>query len=399
MKLVVFAHVPPPHHGQSQMVQWLVEDLAKPTEQASPAITSWHVDARLSTGLDDLGAVRLSKVFLLLKYCAQAIRLRLQTGARTLYFVPSPPKRSTVYRDWLVMLLCRPWYRHLVLHWHAVGLGQWLADSARPWEQWLTHRLLSGATLSIVLSDYNRSDAERFSPRQMAVIPNGIPDPCPDYDTRIAPLRRERLEQRKQWLTGPAPDPTARAANTIRVLYLAHCTRDKGLFDAVEGVALANRRLAGERRTARLHLTVAGSFVAAQEQQEFERHLDRLEARGWVTLAGYVKGEEKARLLSEADLFCFPTYFANEGQPLGLIEATAYGLPVVVGRWRAVPELVTPTYPGLVEPRQPAAVAEALLRMASQSGEDLRARYLAHYALGAHLQRMRKTLASLEEAD
>jgi len=36
MKLVLFAHVPPPHHGQSQMVQWLVEDLAKPAEQTPP---------------------------------------------------------------------------------------------------------------------------------------------------------------------------------------------------------------------------------------------------------------------------------------------------------------------------------------------------------------------------
>jgi len=365
----------------------------------TPAVTSWHVDARLSTGLDDLGAVRPSKVFLLLKYCGQAIRLRLQTGARTLYFVPSPPKRSTVYRDWLVMLLCRPWYRHLVLHWHAVGLGQWLADSARPWERWLTHRLLNGAALSIVLSEYNRSDAERFSPRLTAVIPNGIPDPCPDYDARIAPLRRERLEQRKRWLSETAPAPAAGAAKTIQVLYLAHCTRDKGLFDAVEGVALANRRLASDRRTTRLRLTVAGSFVTPHEQQEFEQHLDRLEARGWVTLTGYVKGDEKARLLSQADLFCFPTYFANEGQPLGLIEAMAYGLPAVVGRWRAVPELVTPSYPGLVEPRQPAAVAEALLRIAGQSGEDLRARYLAHYALNAHLRRMREALASLEESD
>ena len=65
MKLLVFAHVPPPLHGQSQMVQYLVEGL-----RADPSlgIEVIHVDARLSEGLEDVGTARGGKLPRLLRF-------------------------------------------------------------------------------------------------------------------------------------------------------------------------------------------------------------------------------------------------------------------------------------------------------------------------------------------
>ena len=57
---------------------------------------------------------------------------------------------------------------------------------------------------------------------------------------------------------------------------------------------------------------------------------------------GFLSGDAKAEILRKTDLFCFPTYYANEGQPLNLIEAMAYGIPAVTTRWRAIPELFPP---------------------------------------------------------
>ena len=44
----------------------------------------------------------------LLSYCWQAIRARFRSGATVWYYVPSPPKRNSLYRDWIVLLLVRP---------------------------------------------------------------------------------------------------------------------------------------------------------------------------------------------------------------------------------------------------------------------------------------------------
>src|SRR5881227_2870059 len=147
MKLLVFAHTPPPHHGQSYMVQLMVEGFggdrrksggksprrnggsapAQSSGSDSPfEIECYHVNARLSQKLEDIGDLRVGKFILLLGYCAQAVWCRFRYGVTTFYYIPAPGKRSALYRDWLVMLICRPFFKRIILHWHAAGLAKWL---------------------------------------------------------------------------------------------------------------------------------------------------------------------------------------------------------------------------------------------------------------------------------
>ncbi|RME89791.1 MAG: hypothetical protein D6766_14260, partial [Verrucomicrobia bacterium] len=213
LKVLVFAHTPPPHHGQSYMVQLMLEGLRADTpEGRRRGIRCHHVDARLSAGLEDVGSMRPGKLLALGRHLLQAWWARWRHGVRVFYYVPSPPKRSALYRDWLVMLCCRPIFRRLVFHWHAVGLGEWLEREARPWERRLSHGLLDGADLAIVLSDFNRADAARFRPRRMVTVANGIPDPCPDFEAVLAPRRTARAAERRARLGASASRPTGEGA-------------------------------------------------------------------------------------------------------------------------------------------------------------------------------------------
>ena len=87
-KILVFAHVPPPHHGQSVMVQVLLDGL-----RADPRFEVHHVDARVSDDLEDVGSFRAGKFFRLLKYILQAWWIRLRHGSMAFYYVPAPAKR------------------------------------------------------------------------------------------------------------------------------------------------------------------------------------------------------------------------------------------------------------------------------------------------------------------
>ena len=61
MKLLVFAHTPPPHHGQSYMVQLMLAGFggdARKKNSTTPSahgIECYHVNARFSRGLEDIG--------------------------------------------------------------------------------------------------------------------------------------------------------------------------------------------------------------------------------------------------------------------------------------------------------------------------------------------------------
>ncbi|MEI6350029.1 MAG: glycosyltransferase family 4 protein [Verrucomicrobiota bacterium] len=405
MKLLVFAHTPPPHHGQSYMVKLMLDGFggdvrrkrqdAASTPLSASSLECYHVNSRFSDGMEDIGEVRFEKGFLLLRYCLEAIWCRIRYGVRALYYVPAPGKRAALYRDWIILFLCRPFFPHVILHWHAVGLGDWVKREGNCLERWITHRLLSRCTLSVALAVSSMRDALWFLSRDIKIVPNGIPDPCPEFDTRLLPVRLARAEARRSLLAGePLAESSTGDPAEIRALYIAHCTRDKGVFDALDGVAVFNR----QNTKLRVHLTVAGSFLRECEEQEFHRRIAQPDLAGAVTYSGFVQGAEKARLFKENDCLCFPTYYIAEGQPVNLIEAMAFGMSIITTRWRAIPEILPPGYPGFTSPKAPQEFAEALERIAPLDlAEPLRARYLAAFSEEKHLENMAKAISNTEK--
>ena len=422
MKLLVFAHTPPPHHGQSYMVQIMLAGFGGDHRKASTrpneasrdrvagkdtpfGIDCFHVNARLSQKLEDIGDFRIGKFMLLIGYCLQAIWCRFRYGVTNFYYIPAPGKRSALYRDWVVMLLCRPFFKKVILHWHAAGLAKWLETVVQIRSRSITYRLMKRVDLSIVLSGYNRADAEKLFSQEIRIVSNGIPDPCPDFVGEVLPRRRARFAARCKLLSGQAlsPEELRNAGgdpNILRVLYLAHCTREKGLFDCLTAVMLANKKLKASASPISLRLQVTGNFVNALERTEFNRMLAQPGTANVVQYLGFVAGDQKNELLRDSDLFCFPTYYQNENQPVNLIEAMAFGLPILTTRWRSIPELFPANYPGLVASRAPERVADGLLALIpSESGEGFRDIFLRTFTLDHHLACLAEAIHRVERGD
>jgi glycosyltransferase involved in cell wall biosynthesis len=367
------------------MVELLIEGLGGDRRRSHPnsairhpqsGIECYHVNCRYSNTLEDIGSLRLEKMWLVLRYCLEAIWCRFRYGVRAFYYVPAPGKRAALYRDWVVMLLCRPFFREMIHHWHAAGLGDWLRREGTWIERWLTHRLLGKPALGIALAIPGMRDALWFRTDQVEIVANGIPDPCPDFVTSVLPGRRGRAAERRRVL---AQAPGTGETTTFRVLYLAHCSREKGLMDTLDGVLTANEMLASRASPLRLHLTIAGAFVAADEEAEFRRRLGDTAGASQVEYMGFVAGTAKDTLLRECDALCFPTYYMAEGQPVNLIESLAFGLPCVTTRWRAIPDLLPSPLARFVAPRQPGEIANALVQLATESETEfagLRERFL-----------------------
>ena len=399
MKLLVFAHTPPPHHGQSYMVQLMLAGFGgdvRKKNSAPPAphdIECFHVNARFSRGLADVGEFQGAKIFLIFWYCALAVWLRFRHGVKNFYYVPAPGKRVALYRDWLVMLLCRPFFQNVILHWHAAGMAKWLETTTTIGSRATTYRLFRPVDLSIVLSRYNVADAEKLLSRRIRVVNNGIPDPCPGFAETVQPRRRERRAALAKILAGE----NSAAPVTANILFLAHCSREKGFFAAIEAVLRANRQLAARGMPLKLELTVAGNFVTAAEQAEFEQLRKNPPVAAAVRHLGFVTGEQKDQLLRDADLFLFPTRYLGENQPVNLIEAMAFGLPIVTTRWRSLPEMLPPDYAGLVNDQNPDEIADVLLKiLAAPVGDQLRENFVRRFTLEQHLASLAAALRSVE---
>jgi glycosyltransferase involved in cell wall biosynthesis len=402
MKLLVFAHTPPPHHGQSYAVQSMLNSFGGDCRNRNPkspdrfGIECYHVNARFSKNLADIGEFRGGKFFLIFYFCAQAVWCRFRYGVKNLYYVPAPGKAVALYRDWMIMFFCRPFFEKIILHWHAAGLAKWLETSVQIRTRALTYRLFKPVDLSIVLSRYNLADAEKLLSRRICIVSGGILDPCPQFAEKILPLRRAKTAARKQIIAGGiyrADD----SAKTVNVLYVALVSREKGTFDAIEGVALANEKSAAEKSPLQFRLTLIGGFASGEEEKELREFVRQRGLQNAVEICGFVSAERKNQAFADADIFCFPTYYSAENQPGNLIEALAFGLPIVTTRWRSIPEMLPDNYPGLVDPKSPAQIADALRLLAiSDFSEQLREIFPRRFTLEEHTANMAEAIRSVE---
>jgi glycosyltransferase involved in cell wall biosynthesis len=404
MKLLVFAHVPPPYHGQSVAVKLMLEHFGgnrrKWKFRREPpnryGIECYHVNARFSKTLEDVGELQAGKTLLILFYCLQALWCRFRYGVKVFYYVPAPGKAVALYRDWIIMFFCRPFFEKIIFHWHGGGLAKWLETSAQNQTRSFTYHLMRDADLSIVLTELGRGDAEKLTARRIAVIPSGVPDSCPHFAESLLARRRLRATTLKGILSGEIT-PANPLGTLVNVLFIATCTRQKGLFDAVEGVMLANQAAEAKKSPLRFRLSIIGAFASNAEEKELREFIRRQNLQDAVVILGFVSEERKTQELRNADVFCFPTYYPAEGQPASLVEALAFGLPVITTRWRAIPEMLPENYPGLVDIKSPAQIAEKLtLVCASDVSLSLRETFLRRFTFDHHLANMSKALRSVE---
>jgi len=103
-----------------------------------------------------------------------------------------------------------------------------------------------------------------------------------------------------------------------KVLFLARVHKDKGIYTTVQAMAFV------QQDYPEAHLTIAGS---GPEIESVVKVVDRLRLAHCEFL-GHVSGQAKAEAFWQADVYVLPTTTA-EGIPTSLLEAMAFGLPVV----------------------------------------------------------------------
>ena len=379
--IVLFAQVPPPEHGQSRMVLRALETLRGEPE----SFVVYHVNARFSNTLEDIGESSVRKMFLTAVYLAKAIWLRLRIKRPFFYYVPGPVKWSSVIRDWVLLSILRRIYRRVIFHWHAIGQGEWAHGSERlalEGPKWLDRlarkisaRVLDRPFASIAVSGNSRKDSQCVRSLRELVICNGIEDPCPEFDTELAPLR---LSQQRE-LAGASP--------CFRILFLSHGTLEKGTTDAIDSMI---RVLERGNPAWRFQVTFAGG-ISETIRAKFDQTVDALRSR-WperieIREEGYLAGDGKRRCVLCHDLFLAPSRWESFG--LTVLEAMAYGMPVVAAASDGVKGVLPDNHPYLVPVADVPALAASLLeccgdltrRPLLEEGRALRERFLELYQI------------------
>ncbi len=150
--------------------------------------------------------------------------------------------------------------------------------------------------------------------------------------------------------------------NAFTILCVASLIPVKGHAYLIQAIYLLIKQ--GQR----IRLLLAGD---GELRPTLEVQLARLGIRDWVVFLGYFPHERLLDLYEkkQIDLFVLPSVDLGdglqEGIPVSLMEAMAYGVPVIGTRTGGIPELLEGDAGLLVPPRDPEALAEAIARLAT----------------------------------
>lgn len=285
-----------------------------------------------------------------LKALLELVRLRATAQADLLHI--NVAGGGSAYRKALLALWARALGLPHVVHLHGSRFREtW--PIAAPWRGALLDSMFANSDRILVLGQVWADHVARSLPAvadRIVILPNAAParPPRPERDT----------------------------AAPVHIVFMGLLGERKGSLLLIEALSRIDPALAWKA-------TIAGNGDVAAHRQAAER----LGVANRVRLPGWLGPAEVEALLLDADVLTLPSFAEN--LPMVIIEAFAYGVPVVATPVGAVAEVVEDGVTGFLAPVGDAgALAAAIQKLVESS--DLR-RKLGAAARESHARRFEMT--------
>jgi glycosyltransferase involved in cell wall biosynthesis len=239
-------------------------------------------------------------------------------------------------RDVLMYFVCFPKLKRMAVHLHGGAAMSLLLSPAHPWLKRLNAFFLRRIGAVIVLG-------ERLAPIYEGIV-------APERVFQVANFAEDQLFRSQT-------EVNAKFANTrpLRLLFLSNLLPGKGHCELVEAVKL----LPADVRKA-VTIDFAGGFETKLDETAFRASIAGLPQ---IAYRGPVRGTERVELFRRSHLFCLPTYYPYEGQPISILEAYASGCAVLTTDHSGIFDIFTPELNGFcVDKHSAVSIAAAIER-------------------------------------
>ena len=230
--------------------------------------------------------------------------------------------RASFYRKSLFVVLAKVFHKKIILHCHAPDFHVFYEDRGKRGQKFIRF-ILSSADVVLVVSERWRRYFANLSPNVPVIVL---------YNPVVCPAQVTRSNN-----AGPV------------VLSMGRLGKRKGTYDILKAIPYV------------LESCPQAEFWFGGDG-DIEQVRKTILKKPWgkhVRLLGWVRGEKKEETLSQASLFLLPSY--HEGMPVAILEAMAYGLPIISTPVGGIPEAVKDGEVGfLVQPGDVEDIAQKI---------------------------------------
>lgn len=209
---------------------------------------------------------------------------------------------GSFYRKMPFIIIGRWFKKPIVNHIHGSYYNEFYFETSKK-KQAIISNIYNRCAAIIALSETAKVQLSRITNSPITVIENyGV-------------LKEDEIKKRK-----------LKSNNNI-VLFLGFITEKKGCFDIPHVIKKVVEKIPDVK-----------FVLAGVGEIEKVKKIMPLNEEENIVFPGWITGEEKSKLLSEADVFFLPSY--SEGMPMSILDAMGYGLPIVASNVGGIPNLV-----------------------------------------------------------
>lgn len=205
---------------------------------------------------------------------------------------------TSALRKSIFFRIAKIFRKKIILHFHAFSPDSTIFGKRKE----LYSKLFNSANLVIVLSSFWKTQVDKILTNSAKVVV--VFNPCPV-------VKQTGIIEKQKF-----------------VLFAGTLNERKGYSDLIKAFAL----IAGKFPDWKLVFAGNGEIGTATELSKSLGILSQVDFKGWVS------GPEKERLFAEASVFCLPSY--AEGFPMAVLDAWAFGLPVIATPVGGLPDIV-----------------------------------------------------------
>lgn len=356
-------------HGAAIMGQYIMESAL-----VNETFDTKHINLSTSHSIAQIRKFNIRKwgrwISLLWKSCATYIKFKPDVVYMTL-----TAEGSGFYKDFPVVMCLKILGAKICYHFHNKGVHRRENNQLHAF----LYRLVFRNSSVILLSPLLYYDVQKFIPRDRTYFcANGIPD--------INTGTGSKLSEGKD-------------GNKLKILFLSNLIKTKGIYVLLEACSSLREK------SQDFICTIVGKEGDISKAQLLAQ-IKAQQLEEYVYYAGPKYGPDKIQAYREADIFTFPTYYPNECQPLVIIEAMQFGLPVVATREGSIPEMIADGETGFLVKREnreelseklEILIQDAQLRQ--KMGVKARERYLQKYAISKFETRLVSVINEILETE
>lgn len=331
MKVLLIAPLPQPVNGQSKASKMVLDSLENDDVVATVNLSKQS----LKNGFNSLGRFQeIFKVFINV--------WKKRKGNDLIYFSIAESFAGNL-RDLVIYLICFSSRNKIIIHMLG-GVGMTKILNGKGFFSYLNRYIISKIGGVIVEGEINFITFSKvISKEKIHIIPN--------FADEFLFVSDEEISQKFS-----DTDP-------IQILYLSNLIPGKGYDE----LASAYIELTDKYKD-NISINFVGGFESLQSEKNF---LSKIEAyKGLNYLGKFIDGSKKRELYCKSHVFCLPTYYPFEGQPISILEAYATGCAVITSNHSGIPFVFSDRINGFgVEKKSVSSLKNAIENVVNCKGE------------------------------